>query len=430
MAAGTTGTTERANSIQAILTTRVEYEYARQRIWDQFSHVPPEGVLGGVNSAQTVTIRFQQRLSPKTDTINEKADITPERITDNVYSVTINEYGNAEQDTRFSELVTKGDVRNEKAEVMAENMVSSMDRVAGRQYYQGNAVVLRPNGNTARSGLDATNDTLKASSVGMGYVNRATAILRGARAPGFRTDGKGQQQYATVVHTGLAQDLPEMSGFLPALQYKDNVDTLFNGEMGNTRGLSWTESPQGKLYLGAGATAQAATTLNGAVTAGATSIIVTSAAGLSVGDIITLGTLEDGATVTTETDTDGSPTPMTNENVLITAVSGTTLTIAGLGYVSGDVSTPGLKYNHANAAAVTEAADVAAIPVFGPMSVMKAYSSEVGEFGKAVVSGPFDVLQRFANIGWYAVMGWARTSGLWTVRLEVATAFPSIAVNE
>lgn len=80
--------------------------------------------------------------------------------------------------------------------------------------------------------------------------------------------------------------------------------------------------------------------------------------------------------------------------------------------------------------AVTEGDDVAAIPIFGPKSVMKAYASEVGEFGETKVTGPFDTLERFVNIGWYAVMGWNQTRGLWTVRLEVATTRRHIAVNE
>lgn len=427
---GTVGTSERATSLQQILTTRTEFEFARTQVWGQFPTVPPEGVINGPDAAQTISVRFQPRMSPKTGTINEKADITPQTITGQTVSVSVNEYGNAIQDALFSEMVSKGDQRSEMGEVIAENMVASLDRLAGREYYEGNPVVYRANNVAARVNLDSTNDTLKASGVGMSFITQATAALRGARAPGFRTDAAGLDHYATVIHTALAQDLPETAGFLPALQYREGMDTLFNGELGELRGLRWTESSQGKLYLGSGTAKQGATTLSASVISGATTIVVASASGLAVGNYVTIGTLEDGSTVSTETDTSGSPTPETNETVLITGVSGTTLTVAGMGYGTSGIDTPGLRHDHDSGVSVIEADTVAAIPVLGPSSVFKAYTSGTGEFGKTIVSGPFDTLQRFVNLGWYAVMGWNRTAALWTVRLEVATSSGAIALNE
>lgn len=428
-APGTTGTAERPNSIQVILTEEMEFEAARMQVWGQFPMVPADGVITGGNAGQTVQLRFQQLLRPKTDIINEKADITPVQVTDNVVDVTINEYGNAVQLTKFVQIVQKGDVASEIGHVIAENLVASLDRLAGRQYYEGNDIVFRANGVATRASLDSTNDTMSASAVGLPFLGRAIGTLRASKVPGFSTGKDGMPNYATVIHTALAQDLPFTSGFTPALQYKDGVDTLFNGEIGDMLGLRFTESNQGKVYPGAGTTAQAATQLNGAVTSQATTIVVDSASGIAVGDIITIGTLEDGATITTE----ASAGDMLNgnvESVLVTAVDSTTLTITGLGYSDGDTSVGGLRYDHANDAAVTDADLVAAIPIFGPQSVMKAYAAEAGPFGKSVVSGPFDVLQRFKNVGWWAVCGWARTRRHYSVRLEVATRFPHMVINE
>lgn len=425
--ASTTGTSERTNSIQTLLTTDMVYEASRKQVWGQFPKIAPEGELSGARKGQTINIRFQQRLPFNTDTINEKADITPRQVTDNVSSITINEYGDAVQYTNFLTLVQMGDSRKEIGKAIADQHVGSLDRLAGRQYYEGNTIVLRAGGNTARSGLDATNDVLSNSAVGMSFFAQAIAMLRGAGAPGFTSDGNGQDKYATVIHTAIAQDLPETSGFLPALQYREGSMTLFNGEIGDIRGLRFTESDQGKVYPGAGATAQGATTLSSAVSAGATTVVVADATGLSVGNFITLGTVEDGSTVTSETYSDAV---RRLESVMILAVNSTTLTVAGLGYASGAAQTPGLRYAHPAGEAVTEAALVAAIPVFGPESVMKAYAVPEGPFGHAVVSGPFDMLQRFHNVGWYFVGGWAKTMGLWTVRLEVAATKQHIVINE
>ena len=423
---GTTGKDQRTYSIQSILSTGIQYEVSRKQTFGQFPYVPEDGAIpsGGAKAGQTVLMRFQQRMELNTNTINERADITPERVSDNQVSVTMNEYGNAVQDTMLATIVTKGNLREELVHAIGENQVASLDRLAGRNYYEGQNMVFRANG-AARSDLDSVNDIMSASGVGMSFLTRGTAALRASRAPGFEMDGNGQPNYVSVVHGALVQDLPETAGYLPALQYQSGRDELFNGELGNIRGLRFVESAQGKVYPGAGAVAQAATTITASVAAGGTTCVVASATGIAVGDIITLGTVEPG-TSNSETET----TYPDLENVLVTGVSGTTITIAGLGFSTGDIATPGFRYAHASGAAVTEAALVAALPIFGPRSVMKAYAAEVGEFGEARVTGPFDTLGRFHNFGWYAVMGWAKTNGLWTVRLEVATKFPHLVVNE
>lgn len=422
----TTGTADRTNSIQTLLTTEMVFEAARTQVWGQFPKIAPEGELQGARKGSTINVRFQQRLPINTDTINEKADITPRVVNDNVTAISIAEYGDAVQISQFLEYVQMGDARKEIGKTIADQQVGSIDRLAGRQYYQGNTVVLRPNAATVRSDLDATNDTVRASGVGMTLFTQAQGILRGAGAPGFSSDAGNQEKYATVVHTSMNGDLPETSGYLPALQY-GGAQTLFNGELAEIRGLRFTLSAQGKVYPGAGTVAQAATTLNGAVSAGAASVVVTSATGIAVGDFITLGTLEDGATVTTE---DSSAAVKRLETVLVTSVVSTTIGVAGLGYASGAAQTPGLRYDHPSGEAVTEAAQVAAIPIFGPQSVMKAYAVPAGPFGQAVVSGPFDILQRFHNVGWKATLGFAKTMGLWTVRVEVAQTLPTIVINE
>lgn len=420
---GSTGTTERVNSLQELLSTDMQFEVARTQVWGQFPKVPEDGAIGGADAGQTVALRFQRRLPINTERIDEKADIVPRQFFDNRVDVTIHEYGDAVQTTKFGELITKGDLRSDAAKVVADQLVGSLDRMAGRMYYEGNEMVFRANGVAARVNLDSANDTLADTSVGMAFLARGTAVLRGAGAPGFRRDSDGLSHYATVIHSALAQDLPETSGYTSALTNREGSDWLFNGEIGEIRGIRFTESEQGKVYPGAGTAAQAATSLSAAVSEGDTSITVADATGLSVGDIITIGTLEDGSTITSEEDT-------VVENVMITSVVSTTLGVVGLGYEDGDISGGGLRYDHSAGTSVIEADLVAAIPLFGPESVMKAYASEVGPFGMTKVTGPFDTLERFVNLGWYAVMGWNKTVRLWTVRAEVATQFPHLAINE
>lgn len=422
--AGTTGTAERTNSIQTLLTSRLMKEVARRRIWDQFPEMAPDGDLptGGNMAAQTIQVRFQPRLALRTGTIDEKADIVPEKVTDQKVTITIRERGHAVQSARFAEIIQKGNLQDELIDVIAENQTASIDRVVGRNYYEGNSIVMRANSVAARSNLDATNDILSNSGVGMSFLAQATAVLRASRAPGERPNAGGLENYMTVIHTNLGQDLPETNGYLAALQNREGRDTLFNGEMGDIRGLRFMESEQGKLYLGAGTVAQAATTLSVAATKGDTTVTVADATGLAVGDVITIGTIENGTSVTAELED--------TEAVLITAVNATVLTIVGLGYGSAGIDTPALRYDHAAGTSVVEAPHVAAIPIFGPRTVMKAYAKDTGPMGRATATGPFDTLGRFMNFGWYAVTGYNKTIGTWSVRLEVAVAKSTIAINE
>src|SRR5690606_21164246 len=156
----------------------------------------------------------------------------PRQVTDNKPSISIDEYGDAVQYSNFLTLVQMGDARREIGKAIADQLVGSLDRLAGRQYYEGNTIVLRANGVASRANLDSTTDVLSNSGVGMSFIAQGIAMLRGQGAPGFSNDSNGQAKYATVVHTAVAQDLPETNGYLPALQYREGSNTLFNGEMG------------------------------------------------------------------------------------------------------------------------------------------------------------------------------------------------------
>jgi len=132
---------------------------------------------------------------------------------------------------------------------------------------------------------------------------------------------------------------------------------------------------------------QAATTLNGAVSKGATSVTVTDASGLAVGNYITIGTLE------TESVNPGSNL----EQVMITAVDSATLTIRANGNNDGF----GLRFNHASGESVVEAYNVAAIPLIGKNSLIGVYGSDCGEYGVPKFRDDLDLLNRFDYYGWY-----------------------------
>ena len=141
----TTGTGDKTNSIQNLLTTDFVMESNRMKVWDQYPDLAPEGQLDGARKGQTIDVRYIPRLPLATNTIAEKSDITPVTMGDNKFSVTINEYGNAVQDTEFLNLVQMGSAREEAVAVVAENKTASIDRVVSR-VYNGGSTVLRPPG--------------------------------------------------------------------------------------------------------------------------------------------------------------------------------------------------------------------------------------------------------------------------------------------
>jgi hypothetical protein len=152
-------------------------------------------------------------------------------------------------------------------------------------------------------------------------------------------------------------------------------------------GIQFLPSNMGRLYLGAGTAAQAATTLNGAVSKGATTCVVTDATGMAAGNYLTVGTLE------TE-----SVNPGANlEQVYITNVNGTTITVRA----NGNNDNFGFRFNHASGESVVEAYNVAAIPLIGKDSLIGVYGSDSKEYGIPKFRDDLDILNRFDYYGWY-----------------------------
>jgi hypothetical protein len=139
---------------------------------------------------------------------------------------------------------------------------------------------------------------------------------------------------------------------------------------------------------------QSATTLSAAANAGATTVTVADATGIVAGNYITIGTVE------TE-----SVSPGANlEQVMVTGVNSTTLTVQGV----GNGTNLGLRYAHASAEAVVEAYNVAGIPVLGKNSLLGAHSASTGRFGVPKYKEGLDLLDRVFYAGWYWYGGVAR----------------------
>jgi N4-gp56 family major capsid protein len=390
-----------SNSVAAAYDKAYLTAFMAGRVWfDMVNWLDPVGgALRGSSVAQAVL----EQLAPATTALSETSDVTPVEMDDDTHSITIVEYGNAVQTTKYLGLTSFTNPTRMAAEAVGQNQARSLDLVIRAAAVAGSMVVY-PGTCAARTDLDTTND-----KVSYDFVTQLVAVAASMGVPSFE-DGS----YAAVIHPLLMRDLQNLAEWKAVGEYSDpkliytgksgvlGSGGRFRNEQGMIAGLRFVLHPYGKLWLSGGTTAQAATTTSADAAAAATAIAVTSASGLAAGDWITLG-----------------KGTSTEEMVLITAVSGTDLTVRGAG---NKLSNFGLKYAHASGSSVTEAATVAAIPVVGPASIRGRFASEIGKNGQARVDYSNTVIpERFLNHSWYWVGGFAIVPK-WTVRGEVAVS--------
>lgn len=389
-----TRTTELADSVKPLyvadyLLAAQPRLYWQQLAW-QFDQM-------GARRGNSVNFPIYESMTPATSTIAEDTDITPVTVADTEFSMTFGEYANGVTTTEFLSATAYTDTEKAIAQLVGYNLAESLDLIIRPLFCQG-AHVIYANGAT-RTGMT------KADKISYGFLTRAIQFARGRNVPAF-DDGF----YLTIAHPNLIYDLQQDPVIQNAFVH-NAVERMWNGEVGSIQGLRIISASNGRVFYGVGSTSdtQASTTLNGGVSAGATSVTVTSATGLDIGDYITIGSLETGATEFS-----------TTEQVQITAVAGAVLTIVGEG---NSQSNAGLKFAHSNGAVVVEAPNVYALPIVGPQSVAQASSDHTGPLGELRFTGPFDVLGRQANISWYGIWAFGRVSEKWLLRLECSGTY-------
>ena len=419
MAIATT-TTMSASVVTAYLRDYLYYADL-QTAWAKllFPHMRKAVVGGKELRGKTIQVPVYSDIAEVTTSLTETADVTPVGMDDSYVQVTMAEEGNVVQTTRFLEnIAAYTDIGKVAARMVAKNMAVRRDKILRNAIVYSATDVIYGGTATTRNGLDTTNDKIT-------YAKIVEAVER-ARSKGVPALPDGT--YFTVVHPAIMQDLVTLEEWKNPAYYQ-NVTIITDGsfkgiengrlpyEFARLYDLRFVRSPYGKLFLGAGTAAQTATTLSAAAAAGATTVTVTSATGLTAGDYITIGTVESGSTV-----------QHTTEQVLITNVNGTTLTIKG-GGAEGEVGDTGLKFAHANGSAVTEAPNVAAIPILGPESAVIAFASDVGWEGEVALEwAATNIPKRFINHSWYWVGGAAIVDQN-VVQLEVAISGKVIGNN-
>lgn len=396
-----TGTAALAAEVKPLYDAEYYMQAQGLTYWDQFADLRIQ-----MNGSRGSSYEFPivENLQPNTAPLDELTEVSTQQMRANSVSVTLQEFGGAIEVTRFVVATSYADVYEQAAYVNGYNMAESVDfvvrAVAGqgsRQFYV--------NSRTARSQIDGIG--VAADRMDASFIELLMVLARGTRVPVFE-DGS----LATVVHPFVLYDILQDPGVRNMSTFS-HPEILFNGEVGYWAGLRLVVSNNAKGFYGAGAAnpAGAATpTITAAVSPGDTTLTVSSATNLAVGQWVAL---QDGS----ET---GNTWYDTNELLRITAIDSTTITFFALDPGPGDAG--GLRYAHASGRTLTNANSVYPTILIGPNSLMKAASSQTGPYGETVVTGPFDRLGRFLTFGWYLIAGWARVRNAWLMRGETGSS--------
>lgn len=387
-----TKSTDLTNSV--VTNYRREYMLVaaqRKEVYGQFvdwqDPIPDDGGFGG-----TLDYPMYGELEPIETELTEDADVTPTSIVDANMTLSPKEHGRAVGNTQLAAFKSRTKLQQIIAKQVALDRINSIDRIIRRTVCGfGNnlpTMCYYAHGGTTMAGMTAT--------TGAPTWDWLNELVARAKSTGMEPFEDGN--YMAIAHPLLMLEIRKFNEFRVTGMFQ-RPEMLFGYKAGEMAGINFVENHQARIHMAAGTAVQTATTLNGAVSAGATSVIVTSATGLAVGDYITIGTVE------TESLTAAQMIATKPETVLITAVNSTTLTVRGVGNKPGNF---GLRFDHASAEAVTEAPTVASIPILGKNSILGAFASRTGRYGEPGIKTGLDIMDRIAYFRWYWYGGLAR----------------------
>lgn len=354
---------------------------------------PPIPEDGG--GAQSFNFPAYGEVPPTSTPLPEMSDVTPEGIYDFNYTVTPKEYGRAFAVSQLARYQSRTTLQDKLARIAAMDRVNSIDRIIRRAVYGHGSDY--PTNTFLNTVAGTTMATLAVTDV-LSW-DFLTELVMQAQSLGIEPmDGNN---FVSVIHPMLAKAILTMQDYKNVGMYSV-PDHFYKGEIGMVAGIRFIVSTQAKVYWGAGlaTTTPISTTLANAYNAGSTTIIVASGANATVGDYITIGTVE------TE-----SVAPSANlEQVRVTSVNGTTLGIRGLGLWKPDSNnkTNGLYYDHAAGEAVVGTYNVCGIPILGKNSLIGVHGARTGRYGQSGLKTGLDILDRFGYVWWYWYGGVAR----------------------
>jgi N4-gp56 family major capsid protein len=339
------------------------------------------------NNSNQVLFQIYQDLAVTNSALAEDSD--PDTIgmsTPDHVAVNMVEYGNMVARTKALKLFSFTDVDPAIANIVAYNMIDTIDTLVNSVLIGGDNVLYSGNATST-----ATVDS--ADIFSSAQIRKAITKLRAGKA----VPRKGSL-YACYLHPEVSHDLRAETGAaswrLPH-EYQTN-ENLWAGEIGNWEGAYFVETPRAFTAIdGADGTALSTSPAVSGVSGAFTIVVANGAFGglAKVGDKISGTNVGTGAKIT----------------AISVGASNTTLTVSVAN--SGTVGTATLT--------VTPVAKVYRTIVAGRQALAEA----VAEEPHTVIGTVTDPLKRYRPIGWYGVLGFARYREEALYRLETTSDF-------
>ena len=370
-----TGVAELSDSVKTKYMTDYLLAAANKSVWSQFVNWDTivEGQGGSAFEYVAYDAMDSDDLAAK---LPEKDDIEAVALKDSSITVTPYEYGNRVVLTRKVRFQSHVKTREATAKLVGNNMMDTVERAIRRGVLSGTNTFM-PNNNVLRTELVVSDTAADNDRPTFEFLSQLVSM---AQSMGIEPIG---EDFVAVIHPAVEPDiigLTEVKG----IGY-NFPEPLYRGELARLCGIRFVKSRWGKLYLGGGKVAGAATTLAAAEPAGETSMNLTSITtpAIVAGDWLTIGTLEASDA----------------EQVQVTSIAGgaTDVTIRGAG---NGASNFGLKWAHPLGAVVNEATNAAAICLIGANSVKGVYGTDGGKYGVSVIKENIDSLNRMLSLGW------------------------------
>lgn len=390
-----------ANSIRTRYGATYIEAAEMHRLYDQFAQaVEKQGVERAARLGTTIQVEFLSDMLPGTDTISTTADVSPQVLRDAKTTISPTSRYGALEWAEAVDLNVFTNYAEARARLLGKNQMETVDILARDVANQG-ALAFRP---AARASLDAGTATHRLVD---SQMIKAGNRLKTLKCPPYI--GNGKNQYMSLMHGDAYSDLLSGGNVISALIYQDK-EALFAQEVGAFNQFKIISDPWAKVFLAAGTANASAvgTTLNGAVKALDTQIIVASATNVTAGQRLMIGTIETGSTHQVD-----------NETVYVSDsyTSGTTVAIVGEG------ANGGLRFDHASGATVSNADNVYPVVFGGPMSIAKAVDDGMdSEFGTVILPEVSGRLHQFVTTGWKFYGGYGRWVESWLLRGEFSSS--------
>jgi N4-gp56 family major capsid protein len=345
------------------------------------------------NNSNQVIFQIYKDLAVETNPLDEATD--PDTLgmeTPDFIPVTMKEYGNMVARTKALKLFSFTDVDPAVANIVAYNMIDSIDKMVANVLVGGSNVLYGSadagSVPTSRGAIVAA-DTLTSAEIRKSVAKMRTASV----AP-----RKGSL-YWVGIHPEVSHDLrveTDVAGWRTPQNYGTSQDKIWAGEIGQYEGAYYIESSRMPWdYLGASTSAGSFTNTGGSAgTSGAFTITLTAAT--------TSGVIEPGYLVT-------GTNVGTAARVVSVSANGLTVTVsvANAGTVSGTIT-------------FQPTTKVYRTLVAGQQALAEA----VAEEAHSVVAPVTDNFGRFHKVGWYFAGGWAlyRPEALWRIESSSSIA--------